>query len=212
MTKRSRFLIIGTRIFGHVVVQVSLVKRGDHRGVLVDKLSDQRQQVRDRMYRAPTPRERERWHALWLLAQGWSANKVADLLERDAHTVGGWLVAFERDGPAALAFEQTGEPPRPRSRGPGRAEGRRPGRPGGGGHRPGELELEGGAPVRRVPLRPPARPQRLHALPAPAGLRLQAAQEVPAQGRRGEARGLRAGLRCPAGRSAGGRGKDLLRG
>ncbi len=25
-------------------------------------------QVRERMYRAPTPRARERWHALWLLA------------------------------------------------------------------------------------------------------------------------------------------------
>ncbi len=70
-------------------------------------------QVRDRMYRAPTPRERERWHALWLLAQGWSANKVADLLERDAHTIGGWLEAFAQDGPAALAFEQTGGPPPP---------------------------------------------------------------------------------------------------
>ncbi len=69
--------------------------------------------VRTLMYRAPTPRERERWHALWLLAQGWSANKVADLLERDAHTIGGWLAAFERDGPAALAFEQTGGPPPP---------------------------------------------------------------------------------------------------
>src|SRR3954452_4302122 len=81
-------------------------------------------QVRERMYRAPTPRERERWHALWLLAQGWSANKVAELLEREAHTVGGWLAALDRDGPAALAFEQTGGPPRPRPRGPGRAEGR----------------------------------------------------------------------------------------
>jgi len=69
--------------------------------------------VRDRMYRAPTSRERERWHALWLLAQGWSASKVAELLERDAHTIGGWLVSFERDGPAALAFEQTGGPPPP---------------------------------------------------------------------------------------------------
>src|SRR5215213_4842569 len=77
-------------------------------------------QVRDRMYRAPTPRERERWHALWLVAQGWSANKVADLLERDAHTIGGWLAAFERDGPAALAFEQTGGPPPPSTRRPGR--------------------------------------------------------------------------------------------
>ena len=70
-------------------------------------------QVRDRMYRAPTPRERERWHALWLLAQGWSASKVAELLERDAHTVGAWLAAFAEDGPAALAFEQTGGPPPP---------------------------------------------------------------------------------------------------
>ena len=87
-------------------------------------------QVRDRMYRAPTPRERERWHALWLLAQGWSANKVADLLERDAHTIGVWLaaferdgpaaLAFERDGPAALAFEQTGGPPPPTTRRPRR--------------------------------------------------------------------------------------------
>ena len=26
-------------------------------------------EVRRRMYRVPTPRERERWHAVWLLAQ-----------------------------------------------------------------------------------------------------------------------------------------------
>jgi transposase len=70
-------------------------------------------QVRDRMYRAPTPRERERWHALWLVAQGWSANQVAEVLERDAHTIGGWLAAFAQDGPTALAFEQTGGPPPP---------------------------------------------------------------------------------------------------
>ncbi len=67
--------------------------------------------ARERMYRAPTPRERERWHALWLLAQGWSANKVADLLERDAHTVGSWLAAFARGGAAALAFLQRGGSP-----------------------------------------------------------------------------------------------------
>ena len=84
----------------------------DIAAVLVRWALDPRQ-VRERMYRAPTPRERERWHALWLLAQGWSANKVAALLERDAHTIGGWLAAFERDGPAALAFEQTGGPPPP---------------------------------------------------------------------------------------------------
>ena len=65
------------------------------------------------MYRAPTPRERERWHALWLLAQGWPAAKVAELLERDAHTIGGWLAAFRSGGPEALAFEQSGGAPPP---------------------------------------------------------------------------------------------------
>ena len=75
-------------------------------------------QVRERMYRAPTPRERERWHALWLLAQGWSANRVAEVLERGAHTIGSWRAAFDRDGPAALAFEQTGGPPPPSTRTP----------------------------------------------------------------------------------------------
>jgi hypothetical protein len=34
--------------------------------------------VREHMYRAPTPWERERWHALWLLARGWSAAQVAE--------------------------------------------------------------------------------------------------------------------------------------
>ena len=47
--------------------------------------------VRKRVYRAATPRERERWHALWLLAEGWSAAQVAAALERDPHTIGEWL-------------------------------------------------------------------------------------------------------------------------
>jgi transposase len=74
-------------------------------------------QVRERMYRAPTPRERERWHALWLLARGWSAVQVADALERDPHTVGDWLEDFHRAGPVGLAFEQTGGSPPPSTRG-----------------------------------------------------------------------------------------------
>jgi transposase len=73
-------------------------------------------QVRERMYRAPTARERERWHALWLLARGWSAAQVAEALERDPHTIGEWLAAFGRGGPAAPAFEQTGGPPPPSAR------------------------------------------------------------------------------------------------
>ena len=73
-------------------------------------------QIRERMYRAPTPRERERWHALWLLARGWSAAQVAEALERDPHTIGEWLATFGRGGPAALAFEQTGGSPPPSAR------------------------------------------------------------------------------------------------
>jgi hypothetical protein len=69
--------------------------------------------VRDRMYGAPTPRERERWHALWLLARGWPEAQVAAALERDAHTIGSWVSAFGARGPAGRAFEQTGGSPPP---------------------------------------------------------------------------------------------------
>jgi transposase len=69
--------------------------------------------VRARVYRAANPRERERWHALWLLARGWSAAEVAAALERDPHTIGAWLHAFEQDGPKTVGFGQTGgSPPR----------------------------------------------------------------------------------------------------
>jgi len=67
--------------------------------------------VRERMYRAPTPRERERWHAIWLLARGWSAAQVAEALERDAHTIGISVAELREQGPGGLAFEQTGGPP-----------------------------------------------------------------------------------------------------
>jgi anti-sigma-K factor RskA len=70
-------------------------------------------EVRERMYRASTPRERERWHALWLALQGWSSAQVALALGRDPHTVGNWLAEFRRDGPAALVFAHTGGSPPP---------------------------------------------------------------------------------------------------
>ena len=38
--------------------------------------------LRRRMILAPTPRERERWYAIWLLAQGWTAAATAEALER----------------------------------------------------------------------------------------------------------------------------------
>ena len=69
--------------------------------------------VRRQVYRAPTPRERERWHALWLLAQGWSATDVAVALERDPHTIGEWQARFCREGPASMSFEQSGGSPPP---------------------------------------------------------------------------------------------------
>jgi transposase len=72
--------------------------------------------VRERMYGAPTPRERERWHAVWLQARGWTATQVAEALERDAHTIGAWAEEFCEKGPAGLAFEQSGGAPPPSTR------------------------------------------------------------------------------------------------
>ena len=85
-----------------------------------------------RVILAPTPRERERWYAILLLAQGWTAaailagsacqnavasalsrRSLAEMLERDPHTIGRWASAFGEGGPRALIFEQTGgSPPR----------------------------------------------------------------------------------------------------
>ncbi len=73
-------------------------------------------QVRERMYRAATPRERERWHAVWLAARGWSAAQVAEALERDVRTIGEWLAQFRQAGPVGMAFEQSGGSPPPSTR------------------------------------------------------------------------------------------------
>jgi hypothetical protein len=73
-------------------------------------------QVREQMYRAATPRERERWHAIWLLVRGWTEGQVAEALERDPHTIGEWLAEFRRAGPPVLAFEQRGGSPPPSTR------------------------------------------------------------------------------------------------
>ena len=72
--------------------------------------------LRQRMIRSPTPRERERWYALLLLAQGWTGSAVAEALERDPHTIGRWAAAFGEGGPAALIFEQSGGSPPPSAR------------------------------------------------------------------------------------------------
>ena len=54
--------------------------------------------LRRRMVLAPTPRERERWYAILLLAQGLTAAVTADALERDPHTIGRWAPALGEGG------------------------------------------------------------------------------------------------------------------
>ena len=65
-----------------------------------------------RMILAPTPRER----ALWVWACALEALASAQAMERDPHTIGRWLAAFGKGGPAALIFEQTGGSPTPLAR------------------------------------------------------------------------------------------------
>ena len=67
--------------------------------------------LRRRTILEPTSRERERWYAILLLAQGLTAAATAEALERDPHTIGRWASAFGEGGPAALIFEQTGGSP-----------------------------------------------------------------------------------------------------
>ena len=70
-----------------------------------------------RMYLAPTPRDRERWHALWFLARGWTAAGTGEALGRHPYTIGRWLPAFGNGGAEALIFEQSGGSPPPSARG-----------------------------------------------------------------------------------------------
>ena len=126
--------------------------------------------LRKRMVLAPTPRERERWHALWLLCRGMTASATAQALGRDAHTIGpstssGWAAAFGEGGPAALIFEQTGVPSRPLPSTAGGIEGSSAGTASHVGYRIGQLVLEGGSAVCLEALRCQLEPQQLPELP-----------------------------------------------
>ena len=46
--------------------------------------------LRRRMVLAPTPREREKWYAILLLAQGLMEAATEEALEWDPHTMGRW--------------------------------------------------------------------------------------------------------------------------
>jgi hypothetical protein len=69
------------------------------------------EQIRERLYHAERPRERERWHALWLVGQGWSQERVATALGRDPHTIGIWVEAFRQRGAEGLRFDGSGGSP-----------------------------------------------------------------------------------------------------
>ena len=103
--------------------------------------------LRRRMILAPTPRERERWYAMLLLAQGLTAAATAEALERDPHTVGRWAAAFGEGGPTALMFEQSGgsPPPRPRRGATGGFESGSAGAAGRVRNRSGQLDLSAGS-------------------------------------------------------------------
>ncbi len=144
--------------------------------------------LRRRMILSPTPRERERWYAMLLLAQGWTASATAEALERDPHTIGRWVAAFGQGGPRALIFEQSGGSP-----------------PALGETQQGELKAavqelpeqagielanwtlrqaqeEGGAPVCLGAVWHQPEPQQLHELSAPLGIFHQTSQEASGQG------------------------------
>ncbi len=138
--------------------------------------------LRRRMILSPTPRERERWYAMLLLAQGWSASSTAEALERDPHTIGRWAAAFGDGGPAALIFEQSGGSSRPRRGAAGGLESSGAGAARRVGYRTGQLELEGGPSFCLGALRYQPEPQHLSELSTSSGIRAAASQEAFGQG------------------------------
>ena len=133
-------------------------------GALLERWRMDEAEVRRRMYRAPTPRERERWHAMWLRVQGWTAAAVGRALDRDAHTVGQWARAFAEGGPKGLVFDQTGGSPRVGRGVTSRVEGGGAAITVAGGYPAVQPELEGGAPICGRPLRVGAEPEQLSEL------------------------------------------------
>ena len=128
------------------------------------------QTVRRLVYTAENARERERWHAVWLMTQGWTAVQVAKALERDAHTIGEWMENLSEKGAEGLMFEQSGGSPRPqRGTGSGIERGG-PRSAGCGWGGAGEMDVEGGPGVSQGEVRVLVEQQQLPELPAPAGI------------------------------------------
>ena len=136
------------------------------------------------MILAPPPRERERWYAMLLLAQGWTAAGAAEALERDPHTIGRWASAFGEGGPAALDIRADGWFPPPLD--PAHQEELKaavqlpPSLSGYGMMANWYWKVVRRFASERFGVRPV--PQQLSELSAPLGIRLQASQEAVGQG------------------------------
>ena len=77
-----------------------------------------------RLIPEPTPREREQWHAIWLLAQGWTASAIAEALEREPHTIGRWACPRFHEGRLSGSdFRAVRRSPHPQRGAAGSAEG-----------------------------------------------------------------------------------------
>lgn len=64
--------------------------------------------VRRRVYQAPTAKEPDRWAAVRQLSQRGTSQAGAEALGPDRPTIGAWLTAFEKFSPRDLAIQQTG--------------------------------------------------------------------------------------------------------
>lgn len=60
---------------------------------------------------APHPRTRERFLALYDIARGKSATRVARLIGREDETVHTWVHRYNEQGPQALTYRRTGGRP-----------------------------------------------------------------------------------------------------
>ena len=165
--------------------------------------------LRRRMILAPTPRERERWYAILLLAQGWTSSATA--LERDPHTIGRWASAFgegkarslnlraDRGFPLALGETQLAELRAAVQESPAMAG--------------IVLANWNWRVVRQFFLERCSVSlcrRQLPELAALAGVCLQAPQEAAARGGRGQTGGLHNRVRRLAGRGGAQWGKDIL--
>ncbi len=70
-------------------------------GALLAQKSIDQSMIRQAIYEAETPEQREKCHVLWLLGRGMTIDEIADAVEWESSKVRDLAAAFERDGPSA---------------------------------------------------------------------------------------------------------------